>query len=66
MCFGMPKPIKPPDPPNKLDTMNDALRNNQIRRAGAGMTSASTNVTLGNAGTGNITAPMGGKIKLGG
>lgn len=64
MCF-MPKPEKPPPPPNKLDSMNDALRNMASRRAG-GTTRAQTNVTQGLAGAPNVAAPMaGGRTVLG-
>jgi len=66
MCFSMPKPDKPPPPPNKLDTANDALRNLQARRA-AGTTRSSTNVTMGMAGPASVTAPVAqGKTILGG
>jgi hypothetical protein len=69
MCFQkMPEPKKPPPPPNKLDSMNDALRNQQARRAG-GTQRSDTNVTgLGvNQNRINTVSPMaGGKTILGG
>jgi len=62
----MPKPKKPPPPPNKLDSMNDALRNMAGRRAG-GTTRQDTNVTGNTAGNVNTAAPMAGsKTILGG
>jgi hypothetical protein len=63
MCMpSMPKVKKPPAPPNKLDGMNDALRNMQARRAG-GMSRQDTNVTLGGAGAVNTAAPAAGSGK---
>lgn len=65
MCFKMPKPDKPPPPPNKLDSQNDALRNLAQRRAG-GITRSQTDVTRGMAGAPNIAAPVaGGRTVLG-
>lgn len=66
MCFSTPKVQKAPPPPNKLDTLADALKNQQGRRIG-GMSRGDTNVTGGTlGGVGNVIAPgAGGKTKLG-
>jgi len=62
----MPKPIKPPPPPNKLDSMNDALKNLSNRRAG-GTTRQETNKTQNTVANVNTAAPMAGsKTILGG
>lgn len=62
MCF-KPKVKEPPPPPNKLDSMNDALRNQAARRAG-GITRGDTDVTNGLGGNPNVFTPQGGGRKV--
>lgn len=63
MCFSMPKPKKPPPPPNKLDAQFDALANLRARRAGV-LTRPDLDMTRGFGGTNtNNAAPAAGATK---
>ena len=68
MCFGktkIPSPKKLPPPPEKLDTMADALRNTAAQRRG-GTTRADTKAAGDNPGFTPVYTPAaGGKTLLG-